>query len=191
VRARASVQVITPRIAPPSPRSVSPPLKRAPTMASFLNRLRRRRTISAEQPPTAPTPTTTPTPSSEPSTPASQPAVAIEEPSQNEPPPYTASTTAIQTTTPATQQPDTDTARGVVSHEITQGLLDPNLNFTAAQMEYQWRQKDIIFARAVVQFIAERFDGNLKGWAGYKYTYICEVPPLPRISSLSLDYLAP
>jgi len=64
-----------------------------------------------------------------------------------------------------------------VSHDITQGLLDPNLNFTAAQMEQQWKQKDIIFARAVVQFIAERFDGNLKGWAGYKYTYICEVPP--------------
>lgn len=68
-----------------------------------------------------------------------------------------------------------------MSHDITQGLLDPNLNFTAAQMEHQWKQKDIIFARAVVQFIAERFDGNLKGWAGYKYTYICEVP-FPTIS---------
>jgi hypothetical protein len=74
-------------------------------------------------------------------------------------------------------------ARTVVTYDITQGLLDPNLNFTAAQMEHQWKQKDIIFARAVVQFIAERFDGNLKGWAGYKYTYICEVTiPFYRFS---------
>ena len=64
-----------------------------------------------------------------------------------------------------------------MSYDITHGLLDPNLNFTAAQMEQQWKRKDVVFARAVVQFIAERFDGNLKGWAGYKYTYICEVPP--------------
>jgi hypothetical protein len=54
--------------------------------------------------------------------------------------------------------------------------LDPTLNFTAAQMERHWIEKDVIFARAVVQFIAERFDGSLKSWAGYKYTYICEVP---------------
>ena len=53
--------------------------------------------------------------------------------------------------------------------------LDPTLNLTAVLMEQQWREKDHIFARAVVQFIADRFDGRLKGWAGYTYTYICEV----------------
>jgi hypothetical protein len=58
----------------------------------------------------------------------------------------------------------------------TQSLLDPTLNFTAAQMEQQWRAKDKRFASAVVQFVAERTDGKLKGWAGYKYTHICEVP---------------
>jgi len=77
-----------------------------------------------------------------------------------------------------------------VTHDITHGLLDPHLNFTAAQMEQQWKQKDIIFARAVVQFIAERFDGNLKGWAGYKYTYICEVTlPFQKIGILPLPQL--
>jgi len=56
-------------------------------------------------------------------------------------------------------------------------LLDPTLNFTAAQMEQQWMMKDKIFARAIVQFIAERFDGRERGWGGYKYTYICDVDP--------------
>ena len=56
-------------------------------------------------------------------------------------------------------------------------LLDPTLNFTAAQMEQQWMIKDKIFARAIVQFIAERFDGRERGWGGFKYTYICDVDP--------------
>jgi hypothetical protein len=42
-------------------------------------------------------------------------------------------------------------------------------------MEEQWLIKDRAFARAIVQFIAERFDGREKGWGGYKYTYICDV----------------
>jgi len=86
---------------------------------------------------------------------------------QYDPPPYYASTG---------QGDQNPAAQTVVPQEtISQGLLDPNLNFMAAQMEAQWRAKDKLFAKAIVQFIAERFDGNLKGWAGYKYTYICEV----------------
>ena len=84
-----------------------------------------------------------------------------------DPPPYSSAT-----------QPDQNVAPHAMIYQeptLPQGLLDPNLNFTAAQMEQQWRAKDRIFARAIVHFIAERFDGNLKGWAGYKYTYICEV----------------
>lgn len=83
-----------------------------------------------------------------------------------DPPPYYA-------TNP--QPAENGDARPLPRETLSQGLLDPNLNFTAAHMEAQWRAKDKIFAKAVVQFIAERFDGNLKGWAGYKYTYINEV----------------
>jgi len=68
-------------------------------------------------------------------------------------------------------------------------LLDPSLNFTAAQMEQQWRAKDRMFARAVVQFIAERFDGNLKSWAGHKYTYINENENPPQKESAWDDIL--
>ena len=85
-----------------------------------------------------------------------------------DPPPYSAS---------ANNQPDENGAPQMVVPQDTgsRELLDPNLNFSATQMEQQWRAKDKIFARAIVQFIAERFDGNLKSWAGYKYTYIREV----------------
>jgi hypothetical protein len=152
-------------------------------MTSLLNRIRRRRTTSPQTTSTTPSITnTTPTRSNEPSTPT-QP--VAEELTQHEPPPYYSSSSS---TPPTTTQPDTSpesnaqqNGRVVVSYDITQGLLDPNLNFTAAQMEQQWKRKDVIFARAVVQFIAERFDGNLKGWAGYKYTYICEVRPSPML----------
>src|SRR5204863_8610692 len=81
---------------------------------------------------------------------------------QLDPPPYSGSST--------TQADQNVAARTAATTQETspQGLLDPSLNFTAAQMEQQWQVKDIIFARAVVQFIAERFDGNLRSWAGYK-----------------------
>lgn len=99
-----------------------------------------------------------------------------EDDSQHEPPPYSASSTT---------QPDQNTAPQATTtqEQPLVGLLDPSLNFTAAQMEQQWRVKDKIFARAIVHFIAERFDGNLRSWAGYKYTYINNVssrkPDLP------------
>ena len=97
---------------------------------------------------------------------------AQEDDSQHDPPPYSASS--------ATQ---TDPNGGAAPQAIVStpqetamaGFLDPNLNFTAAQMEQQWRARDKVFARAIVQFVAERFDGNLRGWAGYRYTYINDV----------------
>jgi hypothetical protein len=104
-----------------------------------------------------------------------------------DPPPYSASSPSQpdQSVTP-----DTSTQVAVpvaVPQETVQHaqptLLDPNLNFTAAHMEQQWRAKDKAFARAVVQFIAERFDGNLKSWAGHKYTYINEVQSFLASSS--------
>lgn len=133
-------------------------------MAGLMRLLRRRKT--------APTVPTVPTQSTE--TPATTTTQAPEEDddAQHDPPPYTG---------PAPAQPDHSVTpetptQAVVSQETApQMLLDPSLNFTAAQMEQQWRAKDRIFARAVVQFIAERFDGNLKSWAGHKYTYINEV----------------
>jgi hypothetical protein len=108
-------------------------------------------------------------PNPAPTTTSTTQAPAPEENTQLDPPPYSAS---------STNQPDQNgTPQAATPQEIavSQSLLDPALNFTAAQMEQQWRAKDKIFARAVVQFVAERFDGNLRGWAGYKYTYICEV----------------
>src|SRR5271169_3528989 len=74
--------------------------------------------------------------------------------SQLDPPPYSGSSTAQADQNMTPQASST-------AQETPQGLLDPTLNFTATQMEQQWRVKDIIFARAVVHFIAERFDGNL------------------------------
>jgi len=83
-----------------------------------------------------------------------------EEGGQNDPPPYS-------------PPPTSPTDDAIVPSQSTQrGLLDPSLPLTAAEMEQRWLEKDRLFARAVVQFIAERFDGNLRGWAGYKYTYI-------------------
>jgi hypothetical protein len=114
-----------------------------------FKRLFRRNTQPTNSTSTA-TPPTAPTP---------------EDDAQVDPPPYSA------------PQPDrNEPLQGTIPQEhVSQGFLDPNLNFTATQMEQQWRAKDKIFARAMVQFIAERFDGNLRGWGGYRYTYICEV----------------
>ena len=95
-----------------------------------------------------------------------------EDDSQLDPPPYSGSSTTQGDQNVAPQ------ATATTQETSPQGLLDPTLNFTAAQMEQQWQVKDIIFARAVVQFIAERFDGNLRSWAGYKYTYINDVQSL-------------
>ncbi len=95
-----------------------------------------------------------------------------EEDSQHDPPPYSASS-ATQTDHNGGGAP-----QAIVStpqESAMAGLLDPNLNFTATQMEQQWQVKDKVFARSIVQFVAERFDGNLRGWAGYKYTYINDV----------------
>src|SRR2546423_10276612 len=156
-------------------------------MTPLLSRLRRLRTPSTE--PTASNTSTSTSTSTLPVPVSPTPTQPLaEEPTQHSPPPYSASTSDRPTTdTPSagsTQEngpSESVPPRTVVTYDITHGLLDPHLNFTAAQMEQQWKQKDIIFARAVVQFIAERFDGNLKGWAGYKYTYICEVTlPFPR-----------
>jgi hypothetical protein len=102
----------------------------------------------------------------------------VHEYAEQVPPPYTSTSTPHGHSTVIAP---TITPRETPS----QDLLDPTLNFTAAQMEQQWRAKDKIFARAVVQFIAERFDGNLKGWGGYKYTYISEV----HLKSFSLGLL--
>lgn len=115
-------------------------------------------------------------------TPATNQPPAQEDDSQLDPPPYSASS-ASQTDHNGGGAP-----QAIVStpqETAAAGLLDPNLNFTAAQMEQQWRAKDKAFARAVVQFVAERFDGNLRGWAGYKYTYINDV--LSQISEQNAD----
>jgi hypothetical protein len=103
-----------------------------------------------------------------------------EDDSQHDPPPYTASSPT---------QPDQNSPIDTVlpRDNLPQGLLDPNLNFTAAQMEQQWRAKDKIFARVIIQFVAERFDGNLKGWAGYRYNYINEVCSPKHIDSTSIS----
>jgi hypothetical protein len=104
-----------------------------------------------------------------PTSPSTAQAPVPEEDSPHEPPPYSATST--------TQTDQNIAPQAVQSQELpVAGLLDPTLNFTAAQMEQQWRIKDKIFARAIVHFIAERFDGNLRSWAGYKYTYINDVP---------------
>ena len=95
--------------------------------------------------------------------PAANPApAAAEEEVQNDPPPYSPPPTAANSD-----------AMGCPA-----GVLDPSLTLTASAMEQRWVEKDRLFARVVVQFIAERFDGNLRGWAGYKYTYINNVRPL-------------
>jgi len=109
--------------------------------------------------PTSSSASTTTTSSSPASTPTIDPPLPPpEDNQQRDPPPYSPSSSG---------RPQ----NGVAQQE----LLDPTLNFTAAQMEQQWLIKDRAFARAVVQFIAERFDGREKGWGGYKYTYICDV----------------
>lgn len=122
---------------------------------------RRKRTKNTVTPATRPPPQpTAPTP----------PAVEVQE--QNDPPPYSA--------------PPSSSSDAIVPPEMAHpGVLDPSLRFTAAHMEQLWLEKDRLFARIVVQFIAERFDGNLKGWAGYKYTYINPVYPLSPLLSFS------
>src|SRR5271170_5955379 len=116
-----------------------------------IKRLLRRKTTTSS--------TSTPTPTPAPTSTASDPSVPpTEDNQQRDPPPYSPSSGS---------QPQ----NGIPQQE----LLDPTLNFTAAHMEEQWAIKDRAFARAVVQFIAERFDGREKGWGGYKYTYICDV----------------
>ena len=95
-----------------------------------------------------------------------------EESTDRDPPPYSASS-GLRNGRSASQESGQET----ILISPTTEFLDPSLGFTASLMEQQWREKDRIFARAVVQFIAERFDGNLKGWAGYKYTHISEVKP--------------
>jgi len=109
---------------------------------------RRKKVKRTATPATRPSPQTTPEAPSE------------EEGGQNDPPPYS----------PPPTSPTDDPI--VLPQSVQRGLLDPSLPLTAAQMEQRWLEKDRLFARVVVQFIAERFDGNLRGWAGYKYTYI-------------------
>lgn len=92
----------------------------------------------------------------------------VEEEVQNDPPPYSPPPTA----------PNGEATGSPV------GVLDPSLMLTASAMEQRWVERDRLFARVVVQFIAERFDGNLRGWAGYKYTYISNVRPLAPYSLL-------
>lgn len=137
-------------------------------MTSFKRLFRSRKNVAS------------PTPSAS----SSVQAPAPEDDAQHDPPPYTASSTT---------QPDGNIPLEVALSQDTQpqGLLDPNLNFTAAQMEQQWRAKDKLFARAIVQFVAERFDGNLKGWAGYRYTYVNEVCSLKHLYSTSIYSVDP
>ena len=119
-------------------------------MLDLKRLLRRKKTLSSGA-------NTTLTSTTPPATSISQ-APSAEATYQRDPPPYSAS----------------GNAQGQNGSTEPQ-LLDPTLNFTAAQIEQQWRTKDIVFARAIVQFIAERFDGRERGWGGYKYTYICDV----------------
>jgi hypothetical protein len=123
-------------------------------MAGFKRLLFKRRKTQPTTETTTATAPITPSPAAPPPTHAPPP----EDTADRQPPPYSPSSAS---------QPEPNVR--------VSGLLDPNLNFTAAQMQQQWRAKDKRFASAVVQFVAERFDGKLKGWAGYKYTYICEV----------------
>jgi hypothetical protein len=102
--------------------------------------------------------------------PATNPAPEVEEEVQNDPPPYSPPPTA----------PNSEATGGPA------GVLDPSLTLTASAMEQRWVERDRLFARVVVQFIAERFDGNLRGWAGYKYTYISNVRPLALAHFLTL-----
>ena len=116
-----------------------------------IKRLLRRKTTTSSASTTAPTPTP-------PGTSTDQTVPPPDDNQHHDPPPYSPSSSGR----PQNRIPQ-------------QELLDPTLNFTAAQMEQQWVIKDKAFARAIVQFIAERFDGREKGWGGYKYTYICDV----------------
>jgi len=50
-------------------------------------------------------------------------------------------------------------------------LLDPDFSLSGATIEEQLEIRDRTFAKAIVQFVGERLDGNLTGEAGYKYTY--------------------
>src|ERR1700731_1419011 len=116
-----------------------------------IKRLLRRKTTTSSASTTAPT-------STPPGTATDQTVPPPDDTQHHDPPPYSPSLSG---------RPQ----NGIPQQE----LLDPTLNFTAAQMEQQWLIKDKAFARAIVQFIAERFDGREKGWGGYKYTYICDV----------------
>jgi hypothetical protein len=109
--------------------------------------------------------------------PAANPAPEVEEEVQNDPPPYSPPPTAPN-------------SEGTGSPA---GVLDPSLMLTASAMEQRWVERDRLFARVVVQFIAERFDGNLRGWAGYKYTYISNVSPLapPFLTHFQSFFIAP
>jgi hypothetical protein len=129
----------------------------ASAMSKFLRRGRKKKGPTIP----APSPLTTITPVATPATAPATQAPPHEESAERQPPPYSPSSAS---------QPEANVR--------VSGLLDPTLNFTAAQMEQQWRAKDRRFASAVVQFVAERCNGKLRGWAGYKYTYICEVQPL-------------
>jgi hypothetical protein len=144
-------------------------------MTALMRLLRRRKTV-----------TTVSTQSAE-TSPSTQ-APEADANAEHDPPPYYSASSASQPDQSVT--PDTSTQVVVpvavpqeIVQPVQQTLLDPTLNFTAAHMEQQWRAKDKAFARAVVQFIAERFDGNLKSWAGHRYTYINEVQS--SIASLS------
>ena len=119
-----------------------------------IKRLLRRKTATSSASPTAPTPIP-------PGTSTDQTVPPPDDNQQSDPPPYSPSSSGRRQNRIPQQE-----------------LLDPTLNFTAAQMEEQWLIKDRAFARAIVQFIAERFDGREKGWGGYKYTYICDVSAL-------------
>src|SRR5271170_7202583 len=92
-----------------------------------LKRLLRRKTRSSSESTTNATPA--------PASTAIIQAPPPDDTQQRDPPPYYASSSGQSQNGVA--QPD---------------LLDPTLNFTAAQMEQQWLMKDKIFARAIVQF---------------------------------------
>ena len=139
-------------------------------MPVLIRLFRRRRTKAEAQ--TQQTPQTT-TETVEPATEPAAQEPAPEESMESDPPPYSAPPSARHDHT--TSQDSSQESMGGAPTTTDLRLLDPNLQLSAALMEQQWLERDRIFARAVVQFIAERFDGNLKGWAGYKYTHISEV----------------
>jgi len=54
-------------------------------------------------------------------------------------------------------------------------LLDPNFTLSGPTIEEQLGIRNRTFARAIVQFVGERLDGNLTGKDGYRYTYSRQV----------------